>query len=144
MTERQKQALRGLRLAELALESRVQDLPDYTPGIQARHFSCGSAAFYVQGELPDRPQHGNGALDGRSWSGTVPKARYLAGAIRSLVRLGLAEELSRLLWHEHQRSGTYRLTDEGKAAADDLLSMREKANVDPSLWENYVDEAGYG
>lgn len=123
MTERQAQALRGLRLAELELDGRAKRA-GFKPSIHSQYFSAGSAAFYVRDELPERHQHGNGAKDGRSWSGIVPDARFLGNALRALIRSGLAEELAHFNWRENQRSATYRLTAEGRRAAHALLAAQ--------------------
>lgn len=122
MTERQEQALRGLALVENAFRERNPEF-DKVPG-REKWWSAGSVAGRVSDELPYRHQHGNGAKSKRSWSGKVPIARFIAPALRSLVKLGLVDEQPRWDWDEAQRSSSYRLTAKGRKKANELLARR--------------------
>lgn len=122
MTERQEQALRGLALAEDEFRERNPEF-DKVPG-REKWWSPGTAARRVSEELPNRHQGGNGAKDGRSWSGKVPEARFIAPALRALVALGYVEAQPRWAWEGSQRSARYRLTAKGRKKAKALLARR--------------------
>jgi hypothetical protein len=101
LSERQRQCI-------IALDKLERETPE---GHSAHIYGCSageiaSAAGFSRGPV----QHGNGAKDGRSWSGYGSPAKYVTFSLYALVEKGHVETLS---LHEG-RSFHFRLTEQGR------------------------------